>query len=106
MLTRRLVPHDQRSKMDLSRRHLATGMCRTRTGRLSFVQRRWSLFLNHFDRQVVVFSLLCVVVAAVSVHDALLVVVNHEIIGQAEQNPVGRWLLEMQGGGRYGCSFW
>lgn len=49
-------------------------------------------------RNAVVFCLLCVLVATVSVHDALLVVVNHEVIGEMEQNPVGLWLLELQGG--------
>jgi hypothetical protein len=45
-----------------------------------------------------VFSLCCLFVAAVSVHDAVLVVVNHEIISEVEQNPVGKWLLDVQGG--------
>lgn len=46
----------------------------------------------------VIFNCLCVLVAVISVHDALLVVVNHEVIGTMEQNPAGRWLLAIQGG--------
>jgi hypothetical protein len=45
-----------------------------------------------------IFSLCCLFVAAVSVHDAVLVVVNHELISEVEQNPVGKWLLDVQGG--------
>lgn len=37
-------------------------------------------------------------VAAVSVHDAMLVALNANVIGEVEQNPVGRWLIELQGG--------
>lgn len=48
--------------------------------------------------QVWVFGLCCLFVMVVSVHDATLVVVNHEVIYDAEQNPVGRWLLEVQEG--------
>ena len=40
----------------------------------------------------------CLFVAAVSVHDAMLVVLNSNVIGEVEQNPVGRWLIELQGG--------
>jgi len=40
----------------------------------------------------------CLFVAAVSVHDAMLVVVNACVIGEVERNPVGRWLIELQGG--------
>ena len=37
-------------------------------------------------------------VAAVSVHDAMLVVINDDIITQVERNPIGRWLIGLQGG--------
>jgi hypothetical protein len=37
-------------------------------------------------------------IAAVSVHDAALVVVNQNLILDVEQNPVGRWLIEANGG--------
>ena len=40
----------------------------------------------------------CMLVAAVSVHDAMLVVLHADIISEVEQNPVGRWLIELQGG--------
>ena len=33
-----------------------------------------------------------------SVHDAILVVVHHELISQFERNPLGRWLLQLHGG--------
>ena len=46
----------------------------------------------------VVFWLCCVFIAVVSVHDAALIVVNHSVIAEFEQNPIGRWFLEMQGG--------
>jgi hypothetical protein len=49
-------------------------------------------------RQVAIFSLCCLFVAVVSVHDAALVVVNHEVISDVEQNPVGKWLIEAHGG--------
>jgi hypothetical protein len=40
----------------------------------------------------------CLSVATVSAHDALLVVLNRANIGEYERNPVGRWLIELQGG--------
>ena len=40
----------------------------------------------------------CLFVAAVSVHDAMLVILNANVIGDVEQNPVGRWLIALQGG--------
>jgi hypothetical protein len=49
-------------------------------------------------RPASIFSLCCLFVAAVSVHDASLIVVNYQVIGETEQNPVGRWLLEIQDG--------
>ena len=42
--------------------------------------------------------MLCILIAAISVHDALLVVVNHDEIGDMEQNPMGCWLLALNGG--------
>jgi tellurite resistance protein TehA-like permease len=45
-----------------------------------------------------VFAICCVVVIAISVHDALLVVLYRSTINQFEENPVGKWLLEIQGG--------
>lgn len=44
------------------------------------------------------FWLSCMIVAMVSVHDAALVVLNNEVIGEFERNPVGKWLLDLQGG--------
>lgn len=50
------------------------------------------------DQQGASFSLYmlgCVGIALISVHDAILLIVNHNVIRQVEQNPVGRWLLDM-----------
>ncbi len=41
---------------------------------------------------------LCAFIAAVSVHDAYLLLHNRQTIGMTEQNPLGRWLLEWGGG--------
>jgi hypothetical protein len=46
----------------------------------------------------VIFAACCLFVAAVSVHDAMLVVLNRADIAELERNPVGRWLIELQGG--------
>jgi hypothetical protein len=51
-----------------------------------------------FPSQTMWLWMLLVFVAAVSVHDAALVVLNHEVILHYEQNPVGRWLIEANGG--------
>jgi hypothetical protein len=40
----------------------------------------------------------CLLIAAVSVHDAILVVLNANVIGDVEKNPIGRWLIEAAGG--------
>lgn len=40
----------------------------------------------------------CLVIALVSVHDAILIVVNHEVIGEVERNPIGSWLLDVAEG--------
>ena len=45
-----------------------------------------------------IFASCCVVVVAISVHDAMLVVLHRSVIHQFEQNPCGRWLMELQGG--------
>lgn len=44
------------------------------------------------------YGMLLTFIAAVSVHDAALVVLNHSVILEYEQNPIGRWLIEVQGG--------
>jgi hypothetical protein len=38
------------------------------------------------------------VIAAVSVHDAILVVLHSQTIRDFEKNPVGRWLIDLHGG--------
>lgn len=40
----------------------------------------------------------CALIAAISVHDAMLVVLNHESILEEERNPIGWWLLAIRGG--------
>lgn len=37
-------------------------------------------------------------IVAVSVHDAILVLLNHKVIRDDEMNPIGRWLIEQQSG--------
>jgi len=37
-------------------------------------------------------------IAVISIHDAALVVLNDEVIQQSEQNPIGRWLINLAGG--------
>lgn len=49
-------------------------------------------------RNEIALAACCLFVAAVSVHDAMLVILNANVIGEVERNPVGRWLIEMQGG--------
>lgn len=49
-------------------------------------------------QRAAIFACCCLFVAMVSVHDALLIVMNHQVIYEVEQNPIGRWLIEMQGG--------
>ena len=50
------------------------------------------------ELQAIFMGLLVLFIAAVSVHDAMLVVLNELVIADAEQNPVGRWLLAASGG--------
>jgi hypothetical protein len=50
-----------------------------------------------FDGRVWLYCCLGVI-ALVSIHDAMLIVTNHEIINDVEQNPVGTFLLQLQGG--------
>ena len=51
---------------------------------------------EHLSKVVLV--MFCLFVMAVSVHDAMLVILNADIILEVERNPVGRWLIELQGG--------
>ena len=52
----------------------------------------------HRNRTILIFTSSCTWIAAVSVHDAVLVVVHQEVISQFERNPLGRWLLQLHGG--------
>ncbi len=56
---------------------------------------RW--FAEH-HRKGILFAACCLCIAVVSVHDATLVVLNDDVIAQVEQNPLGRWLIDLQGG--------
>jgi len=49
-------------------------------------------------RNEVLFAACCLFVMAVSVHDAMLVILNDLVICEVERNPVGRWLIELQSG--------
>jgi len=46
----------------------------------------------------IIFGLFCLIVTAVSVHDAMLIMLHRDVIGEFEQNPIGRWLIAAQGG--------
>lgn len=50
------------------------------------------------NRTTLIFAACCAWIAAVSVHDAVLVVIHHDVIAQTEQNPLGRWLIQCRGG--------
>lgn len=61
----------------------------------------WLIWLGRLvvlHRVAVLFTACCALIVTVSVHDAMLVVVNYEIIGEVERNPIGKWLIEAQGG--------
>ena len=49
-------------------------------------------------RTLLTFLLCCIAITAVSVHDAVLVVLHEEVISEFEQNPLGCWLIRLQGG--------
>ncbi len=59
---------------------------------------RRSLRMARKRHSQIVLAACCLLVAAVSVHDAMLVVLNADVIGEVERNPVGRWLIEVRGG--------
>lgn len=48
-------------------------------------------------RQIIL-GVCCLLIATISVHDAALIVTNHEVINEVEQNPIGLWLLDLQNG--------
>jgi hypothetical protein len=49
-------------------------------------------------RSEILFAGLILFTSAVSVHDAALVILLDDVIGETEQNPIGRWLIELNGG--------
>lgn len=50
------------------------------------------------DYASIAITVCCLLIAVISVHDALLLVVNHDVIHQEERNPLGLWLISLQGG--------
>lgn len=50
------------------------------------------------SREKMAFGFLLILVMAISVHDTVLIVVNHQIISDMEQNPIGVWLLSLNDG--------
>ena len=54
--------------------------------------------LVQLSRVPLIFTLCCVWITAISAHDAVLVILHREVISQFEQNPLGRWLITLQGG--------
>ena len=49
-------------------------------------------------RSLLFFTFSCLWIVAISAHDAVLVVINHQCIEEFERNPVGRWLIQCDGG--------
>lgn len=49
-------------------------------------------------RRELLFGMFCLFIGLVSVHDTMLIVANHDIIGDVERNPVGKWLIDVQAG--------
>lgn len=54
--------------------------------------------LGLVDGSRLLFGALLVLILSISVHDASLVVLNHGVIADVEQNPIGRWLLRVNHG--------
>jgi hypothetical protein len=54
--------------------------------------------MRRFDYVLAAFFACCGIIAMISVHDALLLIVNHEVIHEEERNPLGQWLISMDGG--------
>jgi hypothetical protein len=52
-------------------------------------------FLSVVSTSVGILAPLILFIASVSVHDAVLLIQNQEVIGEFEQNPIGRWLLTL-----------
>ncbi|MEP3482215.1 MAG: hypothetical protein ABJZ55_23420 [Fuerstiella sp.] len=45
------------------------------------------------------FPILCAIIVGVSLYDTHLIIKHASTIGQMEENPLGRWLLNIAGGG-------
>ena len=53
---------------------------------------------RRFGGPALLFQDCCGFVALVSIHDAALIVFNHQTINEMERNPIGSWLLKIHGG--------
>lgn len=54
--------------------------------------------ISEFRRWQLWFPVFIVIIAAVSLYDTYLVIRFSEMISIMERNPIGRWLLEVEGG--------
>lgn len=65
----------------------------------SHLAERWTSMpeLARRERTALILALCCVWIGTVSAHDAVLVVVHHEVISQFERNPLGVWLIQIGG---------
>ena len=70
------------------------------SGAVCTVRAPWQYGLSflHQRRGEIFFATLILFTLAVSVHDAALVILHDRVIGMTEQNPVGRWLIELNHG--------
>lgn len=79
-------------------------LCRQSSGATSSLANNATAYPSHLLRLAgehlskAVFLMFCLIVMAVSVHDAMLVILNSDLILEVERNPVGRWLIELQRG--------
>jgi hypothetical protein len=62
-----------------------------------FYTQAWGQLWKRFSLTTSLTPLL-VLIAAISVHDAWLVVLNDQVIAEFERNPIGRWLIELNSG--------
>jgi hypothetical protein len=70
---------------------------------LAHWKRNWTIAARVFDglyahRFAVVFHAGLLLIATVSVYDAFLVILTDRVIQDTEWNPIGRWLIQWQGG--------
>lgn len=66
--------------------------------RATFFRRDKTVLTHLPELQAIFIGFFVLFIAAVSVHDAMLVVLNELVIADVEQNPAGRWLLAASDG--------